>query len=73
MFLASMEVPLVRRMIPLSKGNALFKHQDVRLENGQSGAQLLVLELYTLDIYPLYRTFLFLLLVCGETVSTNTV
>ena len=29
--------------------------------------------IYTLDIYPLYRTLSFLLLVCGETVSTNTV
>ena len=29
--------------------------------------------LYTLDIYPLYRTFLFLLLVCGETVITTIV
>ena len=30
-------------------------------------------QVYTLDIYPLYRTLLFLLLVCGETVSTTIV
>ena len=41
-----MEEPLVRRGIHLSKGNALFRRQDVRLGNGQSGVQLLALKLW---------------------------